>query len=224
MAQVMAFFLLPSRSITSSFSISPRAWFRCSSSTPDFIRPPGPVASWTRDEYNAYRRWRYATDADYRQARIQAACEFSKNDPVWREKKIKLWTGWNLAHPEVRAARDQRLKERYADDPEYRESALLQRGKERHANDAEFRETKLQRNKERYANDPEYREALRQRKAERYADPAYREASARRSKDRYANDPVYRENVKQRTRERYLRKKADQDTSSPQETPDLQKT
>ena len=50
-----------------------------------------------------------------------------------------------------------RNRERYANDPEFREKAkAMVRG--RYANNPEFREKKLTKERERYANDPEYRE------------------------------------------------------------------
>jgi hypothetical protein len=60
----------------------------------------------------------------------------------------------------------ERQRERYFNDPEYRER-VLKRQRERYFNDSEYRERKLEKNRERnrqrYLNDPEYRERERER-------------------------------------------------------------
>jgi hypothetical protein len=119
----------------------------------DYVRPLGPWASWIRDERNAYYRWKYATDADYRKRRLQSALEYGNaryaNDPDWRQAKLQV----NL--------------DKYANDPEFRQ-ARLQRENERYANDPEFRQAKLQRERERYANNPEFQARVKQRARESY--------------------------------------------------------
>lgn len=191
----MAFLLSYTRPITSSIWTFQKAWTRCLVAIPDFVRPPGPRSTWTRDEQNAYSRWRYATDAEYRNRKIQASSAYIKtrweNDPVWRQAKLK------------------QAMDRYANDPKYRE-AMRQRFRDKWTNGAEFREVLLQRERERYANDPEYREAALQRASKRYADDAeFREAKRQRAKERYANDPEYRQAVLQRAKDRHLRRKAE---------------
>ena len=52
-----------------------------------------------------------------------------------------------------------RMKERYQNDPEYRESEKI-RGKERYKNDSHYREFKNVRRRERYYNDSEFRKSL----------------------------------------------------------------
>jgi len=74
-----------------------------------------------QDRINAQRRKRYATDAEYREARKTTDRERYANDPEYRER---------------RRARD---RERYANDPEYRER-LRARHRWRYANDPEYRE------------------------------------------------------------------------------------
>jgi hypothetical protein len=106
----MAFLLSLTRPITSSGWAFQKAWVRCVSDVSDFIRPPGPQNSWTRDEHNAYGRWRYATDADYRQRSIQSANKYATkryaNYPIWRQAKLEHFS------------------EKYANDPEFRQSKM----------------------------------------------------------------------------------------------------
>ena len=81
-----------------------------------------------------------------------------------------------------------------------------QRKKEKFANDPEYREKVRQRNRERqrksYANDPKYREKQRERDRKRD-----KEKRNRQRRERLANDPEYRERINRQQRERYRRKK-----------------
>ncbi|CAD0098402.1 unnamed protein product [Aureobasidium mustum] len=184
----MASFTLLARPIFSSFRAFQKVWVRCSSSNTEYIRPPGLMKYWTKDEYNAYQRWRYATKPDYRRKCIEYAKKYIKRryecDPDFRQKVLDANNQW-YAVPEHK----QKLKDRYANDPEFRK-AKIQRYSERYASDLDFRQAKLQRERERYANDLEYQEVIKQRALERYA-----------------NDSEYRELTKQRARERYWRNK-----------------
>ncbi|KAG9718561.1 hypothetical protein KCU73_g15053, partial [Aureobasidium melanogenum] len=196
----MASFTLLARPIFSTFQVLQNVWVRCSSSIPDFIRPPGPIRSWSRDEYNAYNRWKYATNTEYRQKKKKKKkssrdCfkKRSDTDPEWHRKIIE--------------ASLQRKNQRYANDAEYRQAQKL-RQRERWANDTDHRQATLQRHKERCANDPDYREADLRRHRERYANnPEFQEATKQRLKERYTNDPEFRETQIQRARERYWRMK-----------------
>ena len=167
----MAFLLPYTRPITSSVWTFQKAWTRCLVAIPDFVRPPGPRSSWTRDERNAYARWRYATDAEYRQDKIERSVKYVKtrynNDPDWRQTKLNQGVDKYANNPEFRLAIMQREREKYANNAEYREGQL-QRHKERYANDPEWRQAKIQRERERYANDPEVRQAILQRARESY--------------------------------------------------------
>ena len=108
-----------------------------------------------------------------------------------------------------------RERERYANDPQYRERRLLKgrRGKQKHPewaakqrerlrNDPEYREQILTRirarNRERYRNDPEYRRKL----LERARDPRVRERASSRRRYRRSNDPEYAERVRATDRRR----------------------
>ena len=74
-------------------------------------------------------------------------------------------------------------KERYANDPEYRERRKqYQRGRNR---TPEYKERRNQRRRERYANDPEYRRRENERRNQRY-------------RERYANDPEFRRRENER--------------------------
>src|SRR5262249_38653801 len=73
----------------------------------------------------------------------------------------------NMIDENARLARRRRERERYANDPEYRERKRQQqreRMRKRYATDPEYRELLLERQRKRqrkrYANDPEYREQL----------------------------------------------------------------
>lgn len=184
----MASFTLLARPIFSSFQVFQRVWVRSSSSIPDFIRPPGPISSWTRDEKNAYQRWKYATDTGYRQRLQKSALEYANNryatDPVWRQKIIETHA--------------QRIKQRYTNDADYRQARNL-RAIERWANDTDYRQAMLQHQRERYRSDPEHQDTVKQR-----------------ALNRYANDPEYREATKQRARERYWQKKFELPTDQSQ--------
>ncbi|KAG9997799.1 hypothetical protein KCU78_g16768, partial [Aureobasidium melanogenum] len=112
----MASFTLLARPIFSTFQVFQNVWVRSSSSSiPDFIRPPGPIRSWSRDEYNAYNRWKYATNTEYRQRKKKSSIEYFKKrsdtDPEWYQKMIE--------------ASLQRNNQRYANDAEYRQAHKL---------------------------------------------------------------------------------------------------
>jgi hypothetical protein len=102
--------------------------------------------------------------------------------------------------PEERALTNARLRERYANDPEYR-ARLQARNREgarkRLASSPEYRERKNKRNleneKARYANDPEYRERRKRNNRENARKPEYRERTNARNRQRRATDPEYRE-------------------------------
>lgn len=170
----MAFLLPYTHPILSSIWIFQKAWVRSLVAISDFVRPPGPQSSWTRDEYNAYRRWKYATDAEYRQKMICNSLEYYKarytNDPGWRQARLKREADRYANDPVFRQTKLRREVERRAN-PEYRE-ASLQRLRDRYASDSAFRQAKLQQAIDRYANKPGYREALLQRRKERYANDA----------------------------------------------------
>ncbi|KEQ65963.1 uncharacterized protein M437DRAFT_81807 [Aureobasidium melanogenum CBS 110374] len=185
----MASFTLLARPMFLPFQASSKFWARSSSSTPDFIRPPGPISSWTRDEYNAYKPWKYATNTEYRQRLQKSALHYANHrydtDPIWRRKIIE--------------GHAQRIKQRYANDADYRQAHRL-RANERWANDTDYRQAMLQRYRERYRTDPEHHDIVKQRAI-----------------DRYANDPEYREATKQRARERYWRNKFELPTDHSQQ-------
>jgi hypothetical protein len=64
-----------------------------------------------------------------------------------------------------------RQRERYANDPVYRErilQGLRERRRQRYANDPVYRERLLERQRKRYAPDPEYRQQIVERERKRY--------------------------------------------------------
>ena len=77
-----------------------------------------------------------------------------------------------------------------------------QRNKERRANDPEYREKRNRYYRERYANNPEVREKQRERDRKRD-----KEKRNRQRRERLANDPEYREKINRQQRESYRRKK-----------------
>lgn len=218
----MTSFTLLARPILSSLRAFQQAWVRCSSSsTPEFIRPPGPVRSWTKDEYNAYMRWRYATHPDYRERKIKAVRLYYSN-PGIRVAILKKFRDRYANDPDHRQAKLLRDKERYANDPVHRQARLLD-AKERYDNDPNYRQARLLYFKERYDNDPDYRQAKLSRSKERYANDAdYRQAQLQWKRERYAKDPEYQEAAKQRARESYWRTKhgVPDDQQEPQNSSD----
>jgi hypothetical protein len=178
--------MLSTRSIFSSFGAFSNVWIRCTSTIPEVSRPPGPVASWNKDEYNAWRRYKYATNTDYRQSILKH-----------REKY--------RSRPEYKMEASEYHKNRYANDAAYRLRSL-ERALERSAT-PEGRKAISQYQRNRYANDSEYRKGMMEARKRWRAIPENREIESQRLKERYANDPGYRERMKQKARERYWKKK-----------------
>jgi hypothetical protein len=225
----MAFLLTYLRPTVPPVQTLTKTWIRCLSDFSDYVRPSGPMSSWTREETNTHGRWRYATNLDYRRNQVEYSKKYVKtryaNDPDWRQARLQKENDKYANDPDWRQAKLQKFTDRYANDPEYRQARNqrnTQRAKERYANDPEYRQSLLQRLAERRATDPAFREADRLRKKERYTnDPEYRQALHQRAKERYANDPEYRARRKQRDAESYLRRKSkiaiDSDNSDPLE-------
>lgn len=176
----MNLFQLSVRSTLSSLSAFPKSWIRCISTNPGFVRPPGPVSSWTREEQNAWRRWKYATDADVRtrrkehndkytqkpdsiQARKQFFAEKYANDAAFRLRRLQNAAKWR-ADPANREALSQLMKDRYVGDPDYRKTVNEYRANWRAV--PENRIAEAEHRRMRYKNDPEYRERLKQYKKE----------------------------------------------------------
>ena len=134
-------------------------------------------------------------------------------NPEYREKeKAKART------PASRERQNSQRKERYAENPQYREKLLAQK-RAKYRNDPEcrerikaknrtpeYRERKNERRRERYASDKQYREdVLAQNRERRSTDevrsaisarrraPEYRDQKNRRRRERTANDPDHRE-------------------------------
>lgn len=72
------------------------------------------------DTINAYKRWRYANDPEYRAMRLESAHKHYNTDE-YKEKKRERDRRYKEAHREERNAK---LRERYATDTEYRERRL----------------------------------------------------------------------------------------------------
>ena len=87
--------MLPIRSMNPCFQRIQPIWIRFSSSTNDFIRPPGSIRSWILDQVAAHKRWRYANDPEYRKRRIELSSEWRlnrrKTDPEWRAKRTTYY-------------------------------------------------------------------------------------------------------------------------------------
>lgn len=107
-----------------------------------------------------------------------------------------------------RSCVNQQIRERYANDTEYRERQKQQH-KDKRVNDPNYREKNNKRQKEKRANDIEYHKRERQWHNQRHkercvSDPEYRERITqrqnKRQKERYANDPTFREKTKQLTK------------------------
>jgi hypothetical protein len=65
----------------------------------------------------------------------------------------------------------ERMRRRYAEDPEYRQQRLnyvREHIRRRYAEDPTYRERELEYERQRYANDPEYRERMREYNRRRY--------------------------------------------------------
>ena len=93
-----------------------------------------------------------------------------------------------------RAQGRERMRERWATDPEYRKRR---------------REWQRERKRERYGNDPVFRERSKKKNREYMrelaTDPEYRERRRERDRERYATDPEHRERERERSRE-YMRR------------------
>jgi hypothetical protein len=176
--------LSASRPLFSSFGAFSNIWIRYISTVPEFVRPPGPVVSWTKDEKNAWRRYRYATEPELRQSMLRSVKEYQ-------------------ARPEVKVARNEFKRERYTSDAAYR-LRMLENNAQRRAL-PEDRKFWAQYYRDRYANDPDYRKEILE-KGQRWRPENWKHVSQHR-KERYANDPEFRERLKQNTRERYWKKK-----------------
>ena len=88
----------------------------------------------------------------------------------------------------------ERMRDRWANDPEYRERRR----------DPEVRKRRLERDRDRWANDPEYRERKLEQNRERRRDPEVRKRREEWRRERYATDPEYRERKLERRRERRI--------------------
>jgi ribosomal protein L32 len=225
---IMLFSILsPGRSIASSIGILSNIWFRCTSNIHEFVRPPGPVGSWTKDERNAWRRYKYATDTDHRQSILKSIKKYqSRPDCKVASKEYQRERYTNNAAYRLRKLEKMSLyqKDRYANDPAFRQAKLEHCA--RWTAVPENRESKARRMRERYANDPDYRKTKIEENKRWRAVPENRETESQRLKERYANDPEFRERTKQYARERYWKKKSGlatdrAGTSVAQDTPDI---
>jgi hypothetical protein len=153
---IMFFSMLSARSIASISSTFSKTWVRCIGTVPESARPPGPIKSWSRDERNAWRRWRYANDIKYRESMKKA-----NNDRNHR----RVLQGIRVK-PEYREAQSRYHKDRYAKDPDYRQA--IRETRARWSAVPENRKAVAQRHKERYLTDQEYRERMKQHARERY--------------------------------------------------------
>jgi hypothetical protein len=178
--------LSASRSLFSSFSAFSNIWIRYNSTVPEFVRPPGPIVSWTKDQKNAWQRYRYATEPKFRQSML---------------KSVKVYQ----ARPEVKVARNEFERERYTNDAAFR-SLKLERGAQRRAI-PEYRNFWSQYARDRYAHDPDYRKEALERRHRWRSVPENWKRECQQLKERYANDPEFRERMKQRAREAYWKKK-----------------
>jgi hypothetical protein len=160
----MNFLKSSARSITSSLGALSRTRIRYASTTPEFVRPPGLIKSWTKDERNAYNRWRYANNAAYRLSIIQANT-LQRQSPAYREAASK------------------RQKERYANDPDYRKA--IADGRRRWWAKPENRKEGARQQRERYDKDPDHREKRKRKALARYYDPEHHEKMKRNARERY---------------------------------------
>ncbi|KEQ76302.1 hypothetical protein M436DRAFT_61557 [Aureobasidium namibiae CBS 147.97] len=166
----MILFELPVRSIHTSSSAVFKIWIRCISTDSEFVRPPGPMSTWSKDEINAWRRRRYANDITYREKNIERSTNYGRR-------------------PDVIRARKELYVERYANDPAYRLRLLQSNAKWKAGNQEALSLYK----KERYKNDPDYRAALKEDYARWRAKPENRKSEAKRENERYQNDLDFRE-------------------------------
>ena len=151
-----------------------------------------------KSEYNKqYHKHRWATDPAYRKRK---RCNAAKR----------------YANPEVAEKQNEQLRERYANDPEFREQAK-QRSKEQKDKIqadpnllAEHNKQQAACRRERRKSDPAWREEQNRKTREwRDADPAWREEQNRKGRERWQNDPEYRERQKRLSRERSLQRRQD---------------
>ena len=112
---------------------------------------------------------------------------------------------------------NQRRREKYANDPEYR--AKLKEEVKQRKSTPKYKEKRNQKQRERYANDPEYRKRVNERQnkyvRERYArDPEYRrrklDKKNKRERERYARDPEFR---RRKNEERNARRRKNREES-----------
>ena len=130
-------------------------------------------------------------------------------------------------HEMRRKVARERQRERYANDPKYRERKLRDRRKQqpdwrspeyrkkrnernrkRYAEDLEYREKRKERNRKRYAEDPECREKRKECNRRYRSNPEYRKKRNERNRKRYAEDLEYREKQIKSSREYQHRKKS----------------
>ena len=106
--------------------------------------------------------------------------------------------------PVKRAADNARRRQRYHNDPKYREHTKQQTRnnmRRRYQEDTDYRESVKETTRERYRNDSEYREAQLEKKRDRYQeDTDYRESVKERTREHYRNDSEYREKKRERMR------------------------
>lgn len=173
---IMNFLKLSVRFTTSSLGAFSKTCIRCISTDPEFVRPPGPISSWTLDERNAYRRWKYAADTDLRQKAMEFGKEYNKR-PYVKHAKLQWAARWR-AMPGNADIQSQYSRDRYANDPDYR--TLVKERSTRWIAIPKNAKLALKRQKERYANDPEYRERVKQYYRERYWEKKFGYATSHR--------------------------------------------
>lgn len=115
-------------------------------------------------------------------------------------KKCKDGRGYRC-----KICQNKRVREKYANDPEYREQYRERENRQRReqrANDPEYHERINRQRRERRANNPEYRERINRQQLKRLADnPEYRERINRQKRERCANDSEYREHKNEKAKE-----------------------